>query len=68
VRILRGRVALGLGHEAQARQILRRAAADEPQNIEAWEYLYRASGTDRPTILLSLGALARLDPWLRRSR
>jgi predicted Zn-dependent protease len=61
VDVLRARVALAAGQTARARRILNAVVADEPQDLEAWIALARASLHDfrqRQIALLHILSLA----------
>ncbi len=47
VDVLRGELAIDQGHPAEARRILTSVTRREPQNLQAWVQLARASGDDR---------------------
>ena len=48
VSILRGAAILEAGHELAAQRIFEAVTRAEPQNLEAWLWLARASGTNEP--------------------
>lgn len=66
VNILRGQLALDLGDNASAEQILRGVTDAEPLNIQAWALLAQATQTrDRTEFVLAIRTIGRLDPRVK---
>jgi predicted Zn-dependent protease len=64
VAILRGQLALERGHEQRALRMLLDVALKEPQNLDAWVWVGRASTHDQRTFLEAVDRVRRLDPRL----
>jgi predicted Zn-dependent protease len=62
VDILRAQLDVREGHPAAARAILRGVVAQEPENIDAWVALARASAGDPQTFRLALTRARALAP------
>lgn len=64
--LLRAQLAVREGRRPAAIVILRRTAADEPLNLNAWLALAQAAlGHDRRLLAVAVAHLAQLDPRLR---
>ena len=67
VDVLRGRLALVRGELAAARRILKSVVRREPDNLEAWSWLARASAGAPATFRLAVAAVDRLLPAVPRA-
>ncbi len=65
VNIIRGAVMLRSGHPLAAQRILLSVTHSEPKNLEAWLWLAKASGRNRPLFTLALDQVRRLEPLVR---
>jgi predicted Zn-dependent protease len=64
VDILRGRAFLARRNAQAARRVLTAVTRAEPQNVEAWLWLARASGTNAALLADSLERVRALEPLL----
>jgi predicted Zn-dependent protease len=64
VDILRAQTLLASGNAQAARRVLIAVTRDEPQNVDAWLALSRASGSNPPLLAKSLEQVRRLEPLL----
>ncbi|HZU60405.1 MAG TPA: hypothetical protein VE983_05535 [Solirubrobacteraceae bacterium] len=60
VDLLRAELAIDEGHDVTARLILGRVTREEPQNVNAWALVARASGNDRVAYYAALFHLRAL--------
>jgi predicted Zn-dependent protease len=68
VDVLRGRVALARGNLVGARRILTSVVRREPENVEAWIWLARASNDSPATFRLAVTRVEQLIPTLPARR
>jgi predicted Zn-dependent protease len=68
VLVLRARLEYDQGKLAAARTILKQVVAREPDNLEAWFWLAKASSDDPSEFLFAAKAIRRLVPPLPPSR
>jgi predicted Zn-dependent protease len=68
VDVLRGRLALARGNPPAARRILESVTRREPQNLEAWLWLARASAGAPATFQLAVARFHQLLPHVRPTR
>jgi predicted Zn-dependent protease len=61
VDVLRGRLAIQMGHRVQAQRIERSVTENEPLNLDGWVWLAR-SQTGRAAALRALAHVVALDP------
>jgi predicted Zn-dependent protease len=63
--LLRGQLALQLGHAALARRIFARVTREEPQNIQAWDWLGRAAARGSRIQVLAFDHILLLAPPIK---
>jgi hypothetical protein len=68
VDVLRAQLDLGQGHELAARSILKRVVVSEPDNLQAWVWLARASVGDLKDFYAAAYRIRQLVPPARPLR